>query len=72
MFQQLANLLMARHLVSPMWLEETSSDDDESLMIQFPSCAESARLLACLRVLDGQQMSCNARLCRLLIAHTVY
>jgi len=34
MFQQLANLLMARHPISPMWLEDMQSDEDESLMIQ--------------------------------------
>ncbi len=28
MFQQLAHLIMARNLISPMWLEEMKSDDD--------------------------------------------
>ncbi len=33
MFHQLAHVLMARHLISPMWLEEmhTNNDDDDGV-----------------------------------------
>ena len=30
MLQQLARLMMAKHLISPMWLEEMNSDADDA------------------------------------------
>jgi len=30
MFQQLAHLMIVRHLINPMWLEKMYSDDDDN------------------------------------------
>lgn len=33
LFQQLANLMVARHLISPLWLVEMKSDGDDDALL---------------------------------------